>query len=346
MLKIDISYLERLYQASASDLTELYNALQSAIELEHSTIPPYLTALYSIKDGQNQDAYNTIQTIVIEEMLHMTIAANILNAIGGHPVINKPGFIPTYPGPLPMNIGDLTVRLLPLSKDSLFNILMKIEEPENPLDIPVKFTSTAAFATIGQFYNAIIDKLQELGTKITYGNCNLQVLSQYPFTKEELFPIKSLEDAVKGLKLIVKQGEGTSTSPLDPEGDYAHYYGLSEIYYGKKLLPDNTAPDGYSYSGDPISLDPNGIWDLVEDSKAEKYATGTDARRCVDHFNQLYSQLLNGLHESFNGKPGNIGNTVTTMYKMRETAQKMVKITDPTLGKQVAPSYEYIPVNS
>jgi len=34
-------------------------------------------------------------------MLHMSIAANILIASGGRPMINTRAFIPNYPGPLP-----------------------------------------------------------------------------------------------------------------------------------------------------------------------------------------------------------------------------------------------------
>ena len=69
-------------------------------------------------------------------MLHMTIAANVLNAIGGKPVINKPHFIPHYPGPLPLNIGDLIVPLAPISKTLVKKIFMEIEEPEDPIDFP------------------------------------------------------------------------------------------------------------------------------------------------------------------------------------------------------------------
>ena len=41
----------------------------------------------------------------------MTIGCNILNAVGGTPGLNEPGFLPRYPGPLPMGIGDLAVPL-------------------------------------------------------------------------------------------------------------------------------------------------------------------------------------------------------------------------------------------
>lgn len=79
----------------------LMAALQTAIELEHSTIPLYLCALYSIKPGTNQFISDTIRSVVIEEMLHFSISCNILISIGGSPNISKADFVPKYPGPLP-----------------------------------------------------------------------------------------------------------------------------------------------------------------------------------------------------------------------------------------------------
>ena len=91
---------------------DLMQALQLAVELEHSTIPPYLTALYSIKQGSNVEVADLIRSVVIEEMLHMALSSNILISIGGAPNIDRPDFVPTYPGPLPGGLrGGLTVRL-------------------------------------------------------------------------------------------------------------------------------------------------------------------------------------------------------------------------------------------
>ena len=58
-------------------------ALQSAIELEHSTIPLYLYALYSLDPAKNGVIAKIIQSVVVEEMLHMTLASNVMNALGG-----------------------------------------------------------------------------------------------------------------------------------------------------------------------------------------------------------------------------------------------------------------------
>ena len=73
----------------------LQQHLQTAIELEHSTLPPYLCALYSLKDGSNKEARAVLQSVALEEMLHLTLAANVLNAVGGTPVLDSPRRMPS-----------------------------------------------------------------------------------------------------------------------------------------------------------------------------------------------------------------------------------------------------------
>lgn len=74
-------------------LPQLREHLQTAIQLEHTTIPPYLTTLYTLDERRNRFAYQAIQGVVMEEMLHMIQVCNILNALGGSPAINTPHFI-------------------------------------------------------------------------------------------------------------------------------------------------------------------------------------------------------------------------------------------------------------
>lgn len=66
-----------------SDLPRLQRALQLAIELEHATIPAYLTAFLTLEPGRNREVSDLILSVFLEEMLHMALACNILNAVGG-----------------------------------------------------------------------------------------------------------------------------------------------------------------------------------------------------------------------------------------------------------------------
>jgi hypothetical protein len=73
---------------------ELLDHLEIALQLEHATIPPYLCALYSIKDGTNLLSAERIRSVAVEEMLHMVLVANLTNAIGGTPSVVYKKFIP------------------------------------------------------------------------------------------------------------------------------------------------------------------------------------------------------------------------------------------------------------
>ena len=342
MLKISSDIIRSIQSAKAA--TDLYQHLQGAIELEHSTIPPYLQALYSIKHDANTIVADLIRSIVIEEMLHLTIAANILNAIDGTPTINKPTFIPDYPGPLPMNVHEgLSVGLAPLSKPLIKDIFMEIEMPEDPKNFPVKLMAlqAAGFATIGVFYAAIKDKLKELGDKVFIGKPSRQVVGNTWFPPDQLFAIGDVRSAVRELDVIVRQGEGTSDDPLEADGQPAHYYRFSEIYYGRRLVPDPTVKEKYSYSGAPIPFDPTGIWDMVTNPKLANFPAGSTARAYAERFNGIYTNLLNSLHVTFNGQPQHLSKAIGGMYELRLAAESLIEIQDANTGKQAAPTFEY-----
>ena len=106
----------------------LHEYLAVALQLEHATIPPYTVALYSIKPGTNLDATNIIRVVAVEEMLHLTLAANILNATGGTPDLVRPDFVPNYPVPLPTGEKDFEVGIAKFSQESVKTFL-NIERP-------------------------------------------------------------------------------------------------------------------------------------------------------------------------------------------------------------------------
>ena len=56
-------------------IESLREHLQAALAVEHATIPPYFTAWISIKDTTNIDAAEIIRSVMLEEMLHLTLAA-------------------------------------------------------------------------------------------------------------------------------------------------------------------------------------------------------------------------------------------------------------------------------
>jgi hypothetical protein len=316
--------------------------LQNAIELEHSTIPPYLYALYSLTPGSNTEIANLVGSVVAEEMAHMALACNILNAIKGQPVIDKPGFLPSYPGPLPGTVEEgLIVGLEPFSLDLLLFKFMAIEEPEFP---PVVKAAATRPLTIGRFYELLREALEALGSSIFTGDPAYQVYGGIALP--EVKAVENLEGAVLAIHTIVEQGEGTSTEPFGDEAhdELAHYYRFAEIVEGRKVVPVPLQTPPWRYEGEAIPFDSSKVYPVVANPKAQSYPEGSAARHACDTFNYTYTTLLHALHETFNGSPKVLNAAVGLMESLNEQAQEMMKMKLDS-GLNVGPSFEYRPTN-
>ena len=281
---MQIAELMRVPKAG-HDATWLAQSLQAAIELELSTIPLYLCALWSIKTP-NGVVYEHIQKVAFEEMLHLGLACNMLTTIGGTPRIAGLTTAPKYPGPLPGGVRPgLTVYLAGLTRQMVKEVFMEIEYPQAG---PVAFALSPTFATIGDFYDAVLDAFVAnagaiAGTK--------QLATSAPLFGE-LFPIASIDDVKKAIGEIKEQGEGTSQSPNAVEfgGKLAHYYLFGEIYNGKTLRQN--ASGQWKYEGDPVPFPevfpvarvPDGGYPNLPEAVA---------------FDKLYSKLLQQLETAW-----------------------------------------------
>lgn len=334
---------------AAGEAKDLHRYLQSAIELEHATIPTYLYALYSIKPESNVEISQIIRSVVVEEMLHMTLAANVMNALGGEPLIDDPEFVPSFPGKLPMSVDDgLEVHLRPLSIHQVQDTFMAIEEPEAPLDFPADAIAEGpGFATIGLFYAEIIKKIRELGDAAFVGDPARQVVPEMWF-RGEIHPVTNVETAVQALTLIVEQGEGLPGSPLDPSCDLAHYYRFEEIVKGRRLVPIDEPPH-YAFTGDPVPFDPKGVYGFVEDPSNQNFDAGSRGAVWRKRANVSYSNLLRRLHRVFNGHPKEIDRAMGLMFELRLLVNQMAEFSvnakgeDDRNGVPISPSFEYVP---
>jgi Ferritin-like len=238
---MDIHALMRVPPAK-HDVGWLKSSLQAAIELEFATIPPYLCALWSIVD-ESGPVYERIRSIVLQEMLHMGLACNMLTTIGGTPDINSDSAVPRYPGPLPGGVRpELTVLLQGLSKDAVQNVFMQIEFPEHPVAL------AKTYPTIGAFYDAILTAVKKLSPSDVTGARQLEN-NIIGLTK-----LTNLTDVEMAISMIKEQGEGTDQSPFatDFGGGLAHYYTFGEIYHGQTFI--KTASGKWDWAGDPVQF--------------------------------------------------------------------------------------------
>jgi hypothetical protein len=285
-------------------------------------------------------------------MLHLTLAANLLSAVGGRPVLDRPGVLPRYPGPLPGTVDDgLVVGLVPFSVDLVRDTFMRIEQPERPLDFgPADFDTAHPAAdaplTIGQFYRRIRTTLVSLGEGAFTGKRHHQVTTDL---LPAAIPVTGVASACQAIDSIIDQGEGTLTSPLEVVGaEMAHYYRFAEVVHGRRLVrnPDagpGTPPDQqYVYAGAPVQVLPDAVRDVPLNPKLADYPDGSAARRAAQAFNYTYTGLLKALHATFNGTPRELTPAIGLMASLQRQATDMMAGT-ATGGVPVGPTFEWQP---
>lgn len=339
----------RLSVKPPTSLDDAKQQLQTAIGVEFGTLPPYLYALYSIPPGKNSHSSQLIRSVALEEMIHMCLACNMLNALGGTPVI-KPQ---TYPGPLPGDIGPdgqaLTLRLYPFSKDAMAQA-MAIEQPEDPPNFPILAAMEAApkAVTIGQFYEALDQFLATLPASVWQPGRNQVVDEQ--FFPGQLFAINSYEDAHRAIHNIVSEGEGTKTgteaNPLDFQDDLAHYYRFGEIFHDRVLTRTEKTP-GYAWGPDVLGVDWNGVYPAIQDPSLHDFSKDSpEAQAAQKACNDAFTAMVDALQLAVKGTAGALGQAVQAMFNLRLAALHAFTVPLADATKVAGPAFLYTPSNS
>lgn len=306
--------------------------LQLAVELEFATLPVYLTSLYSIVHGCNIEVYNLIHSVIMQEMLHMVQAANILIAVGGTPIIDSKDTIPKYPtiglpgGVLPR----LRITLEKASLIHIYKVFMGIEVPHNTsVDMPNPHIFND---TIGQFYDEIRHCIDRLGDDIFIGGGRPDLQIQWPWKINsssfgEVHTVTNVESANVAIDEIVEQGEGAN--PFDPTyddiGDIAHFYKFEEIVCQRHLVRVNESGKSYyRYSGAKIYFDPEGVWQMRDNPSKECIPPNNNCYTEARTFHASYRSLLKALQRVFSGHPENIDDVVTNMESLGVHARKLM----------------------
>jgi hypothetical protein len=310
------------------DLQWLKNSLQAAIVLELSTLPPYLCALWSIKD-QSEPAAQLIDSVALEEMLHMGLACNMLTSIGGTPQINTS--LPPYPGPLPGGVRPtLSVYLAGLSRDYLEHVFMEIEYPENG---PIVMALGETYPTIGAFYDAILEAFKNLSPPITGKNQLTASIGD-----NDLYAITSIADVEKAINEIKQQGEGTSQLPTAPDfgGELAHYYKYAGIWHGNTFeLIDGK----WQYKGKPIPFP--AVYPMSPIPEGGYSSPSPEAKNALQAFDTQFTKVLNFLQSAWmSGNKSELGKAVGAMRGLRSLAVALMQIPLPEGNGVYGPQFK------
>lgn len=321
-------------------------ALQGAVTLEFATLPPYLSAIWSIKDELDPVA-KSIREIVQEEMLHMALACNMLVAIGGRPKINTA--VPAYPGKLPLNVHpELTVHLSGLTKNAL-RTFMEIERPHHPghllsLQPEEESASDGNGAeedndlTIGEFYDEILAAFRAYKPKLS---TNRQVTGPLAW-----MVVTNLKEVEKAINTIKDQGEGSEGPPAHPD-NLPHYWRFAEVFEGKKLVYDEAAKEYKFTSRSSFNLEKN-VWPMAtvpEGGYMDELVDDPEARGLLRSFNLTYSKLIDLLEAVWetDGGQASLWHAIDTMFDLEKYAKPLMQIPRADGEGNYGPDFRYIP---
>jgi hypothetical protein len=341
----------------------LRTVLQQALTLELAVMPPYLAALFSIKEGRNVEVAEIISGVVRQEMLHLALVGNLLNAVGGAPQIGRPGLVPTYPGRLPAPVlPDLQVRLRRASVEHIRDVFLTIEMPQRPLvdgqpfsgkvierkglDVDargkVRKADASEMATLTDFFNRAEYEPMTIGwlyTQIARAIWRLQrdasAAGQTLFTGDParqvswptapgtLYHVTDLHSALLAVHEIIEQGEGTPQD-LDADPDPER---LGHYYRFQQIVHGRRLirdrAGTWEYAGAPVRLDPAGVHPMEDDPDAYRFTPGSVARRESELSNEMYTNVLSSLHRVFNGHPDGLSGAVGLMFSLQVQAKKL-----------------------
>lgn len=337
----------------------LHAWLQTALDLELATIPPYLVALLSIRLPANREAAELIRSVMVEEMLHVALVANLMVATGAKPKFG--GNISSYPLQLTFEGQAFADRafpldLLPFSEEAIATFL-KVELPQTPARL-LGFNKDVVVPalTIGEFYKKIIALLEELASQdrrgLFSGEPTWQVDEGYYWSSGgKVIRITDLETAKQALQLVINQGEGAGEKSLESQlssirshYDIGHYFRFNQIAYGRRYASgdDYTSPP----TGEPIEVDYGTVFAIRPNPVAEHYRKDSELERLNDQFNARYSLMLMQLEEAFSGTPVTLYTAIMdNMHELAPIAHEMMKrgYPDDDEGRVACPTFDWYP---
>lgn len=351
-------------RSKTDDRSALQSAAQLAIQVEFTTIPAYLTALYSISQPDSK-AYQALRSVVMEEMFHVNQAANLLVSIGGLPRFTGEEVVPKYPTYLPHANQSTTpyIGLYRASTDVFENVFAAIERPA-PAHAPAEGDN---YNTIAQLYDALLEGMENyngtppLFTPDPAGRQRTDIyLGKFGGKPVDVTNLKKAKLAVRE---IVQQGEGSvpegqSLIPIEPWGTYNHYGNRTDGTYGPILGTPYEMSHFIKFR--QVALDTADFpatYPIVSNARLEDFHNPR-AIHLAELFDGAYSIMLDALQQSF-CQPCNsaapdpfFALALPLMHQtMPNLARSLMntptrKDGDKSVGPNAAPLFRYLPKSS
>ena len=294
----------------------LWYLLAEAAQLEHGIMCQYLYAGFSLKqsvaEGVSADQLAAIERwrsgvreIAAQEMVHLSLVANLMSAIGAAPTFTRANF-PRRSSYFPPSV---QLDLLPFGETALTHFLF-LERPEGmervdaegfvpgrPPPLPVApeedFPRAQDYATVGHLYRGIEQGLrhlaERLGERALFVGPPKAQATPEAFDMPELVAVTDLHSACAAVEEIIEQGEGA-------RGDWrsAHYGRFLNIY--NEYLAVRAGDPRFQAARPVLPAFTSQPFDVAE---PQPLITDTRTRAVADLFNMAYEVLLQTLTRYF-----------------------------------------------
>ena len=304
---------------------DLISLLEEAAELEHGLCCSYLFAAFSLKTsddgtltGEQAEAvsrwYSAIVGVAMEEMLHLSLVANLLTAIGGSAHFSRPSLPQTsryYPGGLSISLrrfDEATLsRFMHLERPADMEIEPDIVDDDDvDLDRPPPDAApgslvpaddvdpkSVTLTTVGQLYDTIetgfVALTDSLGAGVLFiGNEDAQADAD-TLGVSQLTPVTDLKSARTALRTLVDQGEGVRGDWTD-----AHYGQFRRLR--EELRRQVAADPGFDPAW-PCAPNPTAAETIPSDDQT--LITAPTARDLLGVFNGTYTLMSAMLQRCF-----------------------------------------------
>lgn len=319
----------------SASIETLRTNVRTAVGVELTTLPTYLYPYWSIRptyDGGSeagQQARTAIMSVILEEMLHMGLVSNLLNAIGGTPQFTSGPNFPKFPGHIlsSKDHGDhgVPVDLLPLGDEAL-DLMLRIELPDwDPHE----------GMTIGDFYDEHVLKLLPTDDAAYLGPDGKPVRQLAPWDNPgagQLFDIVDHQSAQRAIEEILHQGEGlTKDNHNDGDHELAHFWKFHQV----KTMWDT----GVLTNAD--------VYPIVASPSRHVANYSPQQLKANVAFNREYSRMLDGLQATLtkDAEPDVYPVAAGRMRHLQQLADEL-RATGPIPGdpdgRLPGPTFEYV----
>ena len=285
---------------------DLLKLLCEAAELEHGIACSYLYAGFSLKrdiaeGGMTWEEQQKVRRwaaqiyfVASQEMLHLALVWNLTTAIGGTPYYLRPNF-PQDSKYYPLNA---RLTLEPFGPRSLRRFIL-YERPQNMspardlkslLTFAGEDASEIEFGSIGELYALIESGFRTIKQEDLFIGSPTQQMTKDLIHFPDIVPVVDRDSAVKAIKTITEQGEGTIRDRED-----SHFGAFVAIL--KELLDSKAQGSGFSPAR-PAMLNPSAGFGRGYGANANPIDDGL-AEQVAGLFDSAYSLMLRMLAWSF-----------------------------------------------